>query len=215
MAGTLASLLADFSSPAAGASSGISLLRTVKIAPEPSPEPSPSPVVDRHAEIVASIEARVRAEEREAARRGIEDAIAAEKARHMDDLSEQRTIWVEEQAQQLSAQLAAAVDCLEANLSEKVANILRPFVAEAFRQQTLTEFKEVLATLLSGNEARLLKVSGPEDLLMALQDRLGSSRSLIEFSPGEHVEVSVTAQDTLAQTQLNAWTARLSQALEG
>ena len=215
MAGTLASLLTDFSSPAAGAPSGISLLRTVKVAPEPSPEPPQAPVVDRHAEIAASVEARVRAEERERARKELEDALAAEQARHLEDVSEQRLLWVEQQALQLSSQISQAVESIESDLSEKVANILRPFVAEAFRQQALADFKEVLATLLSGNDARLLRVSGPEDLIAALQTRLGPSRDLIEFSPGEHVEVSVMARDTLAQTQLNAWSTKLSQALEG
>ncbi|EIM24930.1 hypothetical protein [Microvirga lotononidis] len=215
MAGTLASLLADFSSPPAGAPSGISLLRTIKVAPEPTPESPPPPAVDRHAEIVTSVEARVRTEEREAARRELEDAIAAERARYLEDMNEKRAIWVEQQALQLSSQIAATLDRLEADLSAKVANILRPFVAEAFRQQALAEFKEVLATLLSGSNARLLNVSGPEDLLMALQGSLGPSRNMIEFTPGEHVEVSVKAQDTLAQTQLNAWSARLFQALEG
>jgi hypothetical protein len=215
MAGTLASLLADFSNPAVGAPAGISLLRTVKVAPEPSPEPPQSPAVDRNAEIVTSVEARVRAEERETARKELEDAIAAEKVRHREDMNEQRAIWVEQQALHLSAQISAAVDRLQADLSDKVASILRPFVAEAFRRQTLAEFKEVLATLLSGRDAGLLKVSGPEDLLAALQASLGHSENMIEFTPGEHVEVSVTAQDTLAQTQLNAWSVRLSQALEG
>ncbi|MGO4526288.1 hypothetical protein AB4097_15645 [Microvirga sp. 2MCAF35] len=214
MAATLASLLADFSNPAAGTPSGIGLLRSVKAAPEPSPEPPQPPVIDRHAEIAISVETRVRAEEREIARKELEDAIAAEKARHVEHMNEQRTIWAEEQALQLSAQISTAVDRLGSDLSENVANILRPFVAEAFRQQALAEFKEVLATLLSGSDACLLKVSGPEDLLVALQASLGPASDLIEFTPGDHVEVSVTAQDTHAQTQLNAWSARLFQALE-
>lgn len=214
MAGTIASLLADFSSPAAGAPSGISLLRSVKIAPEPSPEEPLPPAVDRQEEIVRSAEARVRAEERANARKELEDAIAAEKARHAEDLSEQRTIWVEQQALQLSAQISAALDRIEADLAERVANILRPFVTEAFRRQTLDEFREVIATLLSGRDASLLKVSGSDDLLSALQGHLGRYGTLVEFLPGEHLEVSVMAQDTLVRTQLNSWSVRMSQALE-
>jgi hypothetical protein len=213
MAGTIASLLADFSSPAAGAPSGISVLRSVKIAPEPSPVPSP-PAIDRQEEIVRSAEARVRAEERANARKELDDAIAAEKVRHAEDLSEQRTIWIEQESLQLSAQISAALDRIEADLAERVANILRPFVTEAFRRQTLGEFKDVIGALLSGRDASLLKVSGPDDLLSALQMHLGRYGDLVKFLPGEHVEVSVAAQDTLVQTQLNSWSVRLSQALE-
>jgi hypothetical protein len=214
MAGTIASLLADFSSPVAREPSGIGLLRPVKVTPNTDPEPQQL-VIDRQAEFVKSVEARVRAEERVIARKELEDAIAVEKARHVEDINDQRTIWVEQQALQMSAQISAAAERIEANLSEKVANILRPFVSEAFRQQTLAEFKDVLVTLLSGRDASLLKISGPEDLLAVMKSHLERYGSSIEFLPSELVEMSVIAQDTLVQTQLNSWSVRLAQALEG
>jgi len=213
MSGTLASLLADFSSPVPGEVSGISLLRTVKAAPEIAPEPE-QPVVDRQAELIRAAEVRIRAEERETARKELEDAIAAERARHLEDLSSQRAIWVGEQAQQLSSQLSAAFERIEADLAERVANILRPFVSDAFRRQSLAEFEDVVATLLSGRDAAPLRISGPEDLLSAMRSHLGPYESAVEFIPGEQIEVSVVAQDTIAQTQLGSWSARLTQALE-
>jgi len=213
MSGTLASLLADFSSPVTGEVSGISLLRAVKATPEITPEPE-HPVVDRQAELIRAAEARIRVEERETARKELEDAIAAERGRHLEDLSNQRAIWVEQQAQQLSSQLSVAIERIEANLAERVANILRPFVSDAFRQKSLAEFKVVVATLLSGRDAAPLRISGPEDLLSAMRSHLGHYESAIEFCPGEHIEVSVVAQDTIAQTQLSSWSARLTQALE-
>lgn len=213
MAGTIVSLLADFSSPVGRESSGIGLLRAVKVTPDADPEPQ-QPVVDRQAELIKSVETRIRAEEREIARKELDDAIAAEKARHLDDMNDQRAIWLEQQALQMSAQISAAVERIETNLSERIANILRPFVSEAFRQQTLAELKDVLATLLSGRGAGLLRISGPEELLSVMKFHLGHYEGSIEFSPGEHVEVGVAAQDTLVQTQLNSWAARLAQALE-
>jgi hypothetical protein len=213
MAGTLVSLLPNFSNPVAGEASGIGLLRAVKVVPEANPVPQ-QPVVDRQAELIRLAETRARAEEREAVRKELEDAVAAEKVRYLEDLNDQRTIWVEQQALQLSAQISAAVDRLEANISERVANTLRPFVSEAFRQQSLAEFKDVLETLLSSRGAGLLRISGPEDLLSVMKSHLERYGSSIEFLPSEHVELSVIAQDTLVQTQLNSWSVRLAQALE-
>lgn len=213
MSGTLASLLADFSSPVPSEASGIGLLRAVKVAPETTFEPQ-QPIVDREAEFIRSVEARARTEEREVARNELEDAIAAERARHQKDLSDQRAIWVEEQALQLSAQLSTALEQIEASLAERVASILRPFVSEAFRRQSLAEFKDILATMLSGRNAAPLKISGPEDLLSAMKLHLGQYEGAIEFLPGENVEISVIAQDTIAQTQLSSWSARLAKALE-
>ncbi|MBQ0824787.1 hypothetical protein KBI52_31770 [Microvirga sp. HBU67558] len=213
MAGTLASLLADFSSPAAGDVSGISLLRTAKVAPEPALEPQ-QPAVDRQAELVRSVEARIRAEEKETARRMLEDAIAAERARHAEHMDAQRALWTEQQAQQLSARISEAIDHIDLSVSERVANVLRPFVSEAYRQQTLAEFKDVLAALLAGRGERLLTISGPDDLLSAMKPHLESYGSSIEFVPSDQIEVSATAQDTFVQTQLSSWASRLAQTLE-
>ncbi|MEE1612590.1 hypothetical protein [Microvirga sp. CF3016] len=215
MAGTLTSLLADFSSSVVDDASGISLLRAVKVMPEAAPEPQQPSIIDRQAELIKSVEARVRAEERETARKELEDAIAVERARHLEDMDHQRTAWTEQQSQAMSAQISEAIGQLEANISERVANILVPFVADAYRAQSLAEFKGLLGTLLSGRDASLLKISGPDDLLSAMKIHLRHYGSSIEFIPGEHIEISAKAQDTIVQTQLNSWSARLAQALEG
>ncbi len=214
MAATLASLLADFSAPADGRTSGLELLRTAKIVPDAEPEPQ-KPIVDRQAELVRSAEARVRAEERESARKELEEAIAREEVRHAEDMNVQREIWVEQQAMQISTQIAEALGRIEAVISERTANVLRPLVSEAFRQQSLDELKDVLATLLSDSDVGLIRISGPQDLLSAMRLHLGSHERAIEFSPAETVEVSVIADDTTIQTRLDSWSRRLAQALEG
>jgi hypothetical protein len=214
MAATIASLLTDFSSPAGGEPQGIELLRSVKIAPVAEPEPA-LPVVDRQAELIRSLEARVRAEEREIARKELEDAIAAEKTRHEEDMNVQREIWVEQQAMQMATQIVETLGRIETMISERTANVLKPFVLEAFRQKSLDELKGVLETLLYGGEAKLIRIAGPEDLLAAMRTHLGSHEGSVEFSPGGHVEVSVAAQDTMIQTRLNSWSSRLAQVLEG
>lgn len=213
MAGAIANLLEDFSPAPRSEPVGIGILRAVKVAAEPDLAP-PIPAVDRQAELVKAVEAKVRAEERDAARRQLEEAIAAEKARYEDELASQRVIWVEQQVDQLSTLIVEGIGRMEALLSERVANILKPFVSESFRQQSIVDFKEVLATLLLGDETGPMKIVGPEDLLLALKENLGSHGSAIEFLPGDHVEVSITARDTTVQTQLRAWSDRLEQVLK-
>jgi hypothetical protein len=76
------------------------------------------------------------------------------------------------------------------------------------------EFKEVLATLLLGEETGPMKISGPEDFLQMLKGNLGPHSAVIEFLPGDHIEVSVTTRDTTVTTQLQAWSDRLEQVLK-
>jgi hypothetical protein len=213
MAGAIASLLEDFSPAPRSEPLGLGVLRAVKVAAEPDLAPPP-PVVDRQAEFVKALEMKVRAEEREAARQQLEEAVAAEKARYDEELAAQRVIWIEQQAGPLSTLIVEGLGRIEAMLSERVANILRPFVSEAFRQQSIVEFKEVLATLLLGEETGPIKIAGPKDLLQTLKGSLGPHSAAIDFLPGEHIEVSVTTRETTVQTQLRAWSDRLEQVLK-
>jgi hypothetical protein len=48
-----------------------------------------------------------------------------------------------------------------------------------------------------------------------MKSHLGHYENSIEFFSSEHVEIRVATQDTLVQTQLNSWSVRLAQALEG
>jgi hypothetical protein len=213
MPGAIANLLEDFSPAPRSEPLGIGMLRAVKVAAEPDPV-SIVPPVDRQAELIKAVEARVRSEEREAARRQLEEMVAAERVRFDDELAAQRVIWVEQQAGQLSTLIVDGIGRIEATLAERVANILKPFVSEAFRQQSIAEFQQALATLLIGDEAGSMRITGPEDLVQILKSNLGSRGGAIEFLSGDHVEVSVTARDTTVQTQLRAWADRLEQALK-
>jgi hypothetical protein len=213
MAGAIANLLEDFSPTPRSETLGGGILRAVKAKAEPDLAPPP-PAVDRQAELLKAAEAKVRAEERDVARLKLEEVVAAEKARYEEELASQRVIWVEQQADQLSALIVEGIGRIEALLSERVANILKPFVSEAFRQQSVVEFKEALATLLLSKETGSMKIMGPEDLLLGLKENLGPHGSAIEFLPGDHAEVSVTARDTTVQTQLQAWSDRLEQVLK-
>jgi hypothetical protein len=59
-----------------------------------------------------------------------------------------------------------------------------------------------------------MKITGPEDVIMALREKLGAHEGVIEFFPGDHVEVNLTTQDTVVQTQLDSWARSLEQALK-
>jgi hypothetical protein len=207
MAGTLVSLLADFSPPMKSDPLGLAVLRSTKAVPAPELEP-PKLTVNVQAEM-RSLEARVRAEEQEVSRLRLEEAVAAEKTRYEQEISAQREIWVEQQAMQLSNQMVETIDRIEALVVERVSNILKPFVSEAYKQQSLDELRDVLANLLHGGVSKLIKITGPEDLLASLRAKLGSHESAIEFRPGEHVEVCLIAEDTTIQTQLDTWSSRL------
>jgi hypothetical protein len=213
MTGNIANLISDFSAPPTPEGYGLGILRRVKQIAEAEPVQMPS-MVDRQAELIQSIEARVRAEERQAAREDLEKALTAEREMHREELAVQRELWVEQEGLQLSSQIIEAVGNLEAILSEKAARILASVVPEALRQSAIAEFNEALGTILSGEPAALMKVTGPEDLLKALQAGMALREGIVEFVPGDDVDVTLVSGDTVIQTQFSAWSERLQAALK-
>jgi hypothetical protein len=216
MSGAIANLIADFSASAAPEGFGIGMLRSAKPAAQAmlqDPVRTPS-AQDRQAELIQSVEAQVRAEEKEIARQRLNEVLEAEQERHREELAVQRELWIEQEAAQLSAQIVEAIGNLEQVLSDRVANILAPIIPEALRQNAIAEFNEVLGTLLSGETSALLKVTGPEDMLRAIKARFAARDGIIEFAPNEAVEVTLMAGDTTIQTQLGSWSIRLQEALK-
>lgn len=213
MPGGVANLIADFSTPSVPEGFGLGVLRRVKAVVEEEPAQVQSPP-DRQAELIRAAEAQVRAEEREAARRQLRETLDAEREKHREELAVQRELWVEQEAAQLSAQIIDSLGNLERVLSDRVARILASIIPEALQQKALAEFNEILGTILSGDISAVLKVTGPEDMLKAIQTRIATRDGIVEFVPSDDVDVSLVAGDTTIQTQLSSWSIRLKEALK-
>jgi hypothetical protein len=209
----IANLISDFSSSASSEGLGIAILRRVRHSQEPEPVRAPS-AEERQAELIKMLENQVRMEEREAARLRFEEALEEERQRHVEEMAAQRVIWVEQEALQLSSQIIKAAGNLESVLSEKVTRILAAVIPEALKQNAISEFTEILATILSGENTPLLKVTGPEDLLSSIKGSMMLREGLVEFVAADVVEVTLVAGDTMVETQFGAWTERLQALLK-
>ncbi len=213
MSGSIANLISDFSSPTSADGFGIGILRRVKQVQEEEIVRVPS-AAERQAELIQSVEERVRMEEREAARLRLEEALEQERQRHHEEMAIQRELWVEQEALQLSAQIVKAVGNLETVLSERVTRILAAVIPDALKQKAIAEFTDILGTILSGENAPLLRVRGPEDILSGIKAGMVLREGLVEFTPTDDVEVTLTAGDTTVETQFSAWVERLQTSLK-
>ena len=180
---------------------------------KPVPPRPAEPLVNTE-ELIRAAEERIRRQMQEAARQEIETAVAAERARAEENLAAERKKWSEAEAERLSIQLSEAFKKLEKTIIDSVARILSPFLAEVWRSQMIDELETTLRTLLTDKQHTHLKISGPEDLLSALSERLGTYGAAIEFAFNAEPDVKVLANDTIIETQLNAWTSRLAEAVQ-
>lgn len=159
----------------------------------------------------------------EALERGRREALATARAeferiratdlvRYDERLLEERRRWTDEESDRIAKTFVGAFLELEGAIVASVARILTPFVSERVRRSALDEFSELLTALLAGEQLRTLTISGPEDLLEPLRGRLGAYAAAIEFRPGEGAEVRAVSGETIVETQIGAWTARLADA---
>jgi hypothetical protein len=113
----------------------------------------------------------------------------------------------------LAEGFSSALHDLESRLTERVAHLLLPVVGEALRTQAVADLHAALARLLSEPAKPALRVSGPADLLAALAKALGPLAEGVAFAEGDGPEVRATADDTVIETQLSAWSRRLADAV--
>jgi hypothetical protein len=157
--------------------------------------------------------ARALEEGRAAAAAEFDVELAKERARSEAQIAVARQSWLAEEGGRMSDAMVAAFRELETSIADSVARILEPFLAAALREKMLAGLSETLSTLLDSDRT-LLKVSGPESFLNALRERLGTSRESIEYLPAEGMDIRATADHTVVETRLQAWSDRFRQAIE-
>lgn len=137
-----------------------------------------------------------------------EDAARAE-----EQLVEARNSWTEQESERLSKQFRLAFQDLESTVTTEVADVLSKFVAAAVRDQAVAELAAMLAKFLQAAEHGSVAISGPEDLLDALRERLGAYAASLSFVADGKADVRAVMGETIFETQLEAWRTRLSATL--
>jgi flagellar biosynthesis/type III secretory pathway protein FliH len=151
--------------------------------------------------------------------RGREEGLAAGRAEYaarLDEeraaaearLAEERAAWSSLEGARLGDAIAAAFQSLEASVGDAVAAILSPVLKEGRRRRAVDELAENLKRLMASGQ-RILRVSGPEDLLEELRARLGADMSAVAFEAAEDIDMRVVAEQTTIETQLKAWMPRI------
>lgn len=185
-----------------------------RTAPTTPPEPVETP--EERAQRVAEAEERGRAAGRAQglaeARADAEAAMAAAREGFAAELAAERARWSESEAERLAAGFAAALRALDANLTRRIGRLLVPVLTDALRRRAVDDLAQALGRLTADPNHAAIRVSGPEDLLAALGQRLGAQADGIAFAPGAAPEVSVVADQTVIETQLAAWTRLLAAA---
>jgi F0F1-type ATP synthase membrane subunit b/b' len=170
-------------------------------------------IIESPVEKIEEALARGREQGAAAARAEYEAKLAEERARAAAALAEARRAWVAEEGETLAAKLSVSMRELTTMLADSLARILRPFLVDALRQQVVDGLLEKLGVLLAHDRDIVLRISGPQDLLDSLREKLGSFPASIDYIPTDDADVRVVANQTVIETQLQAWFQRIGAGL--
>jgi hypothetical protein len=98
-------------------------------------------------------------------------------------------------------------------LADAAARILKPFLAAQLHKRAVAELADCLAALSAREEAAEINVCGAPDLLEALRSRLGDNLGNITYRPDAASEVRVAVGQTVLETRIGAWMARIEEAV--
>ncbi|WKA27295.1 hypothetical protein [Bradyrhizobium roseum] len=139
--------------------------------------------------------------------------LAEERVRSAVRLGEERAKWSDQQAVAIVHGFSAACRELESNIASSVARILQPFLADAVRDKAVEALIEQISVLTCSSPVPVLRISGPADLLQRVKAQLDTARRTgIEYQAADTLEIRVVADQTVIETQMQAWTARLKEA---
>ena len=183
-------------------------------------ETEPSPDSPHFATLAAKTESRIEesyqqgfAAGRDEALAEIESKLDEQRAYYAQQLTIERYAWANREAEKLGEEIGTGLKQIESRLGEIVARILRPFLAEAVHKRAIAELCEALEALIGSNEGITLEISGPEDLLQLLREKLGSRNVAALFTPADGVDVRVVAGQTVLETCLGTWMKRIEESV--
>jgi hypothetical protein len=141
----------------------------------------------------------------------LEARLEAQRASFARELATERQVWVTREAGVLAERLAAGLLDLEARIADSTARALAPVLNSELRRQVIVQLRAELDALLLKDPGVEIVVSGPEDLLQSLREHLAVKARKVTCSASDESDVRITAGETLFESRLGAWAARIEE----
>lgn len=149
---------------------------------------------------------------RAAASAELQSKLEAQRRSHEQQLQAQREAWVRDQAERLIERLGLELRDLELRIADATAGVLKPFLASEIHRQAISQLCEEIKYLLSKDDSITLQITGPQDLLQVIREKLPHETIAAAFSESAGSDVHVVAGETILETRLAAWMRKIEEA---
>lgn len=214
-ASSLADMLPDFGTGPAPAGRGRSG-GLVELAPSPaSPGASPKARAGAPPDTGAAETEAARAEAEAALRaelaREHEEALAAERRRHAEELEalhgelgEKAGALIEERISDMERRIVDLTSSL-------AARVLGVALTEDLQKRSVERLSAIIGEALSEREAVRVRVHGAPPMFKALETALGDKAARVEFSEGPGFDLTVAIDDGVFETRISEWSEALAE----
>lgn len=119
-------------------------------------------------------------------------------------------------ADRLAGELRSGVDSARLTISNHVATALLPFLRAGVTRTALESFVAELGEMVEMTDGMSIDVACPRELIEPLREALGDAMAKrgapagsVRCIPGDTSEIRVTLDNTVIETRLTSWLARL------
>lgn len=178
--------------------------------PQPAASPELAPVIPVVGELdweakLDEAYARGLVEGRQAVEAAADARMAEQRAEFEASLAAARAEW-NAQTSELSAKFANALQAYGEQVGDAVAQVMRPFLAEAVLMRAVSEICVTVAELAAANPGLSIEIAGPQDTFEAVRNGLPPAiADALVHTPADGVELTVKAGTSLLETRIATW----------
>jgi hypothetical protein len=143
-----------------------------------------------------------------------EQKLAREQQVFAERAADERQKLLNETAVKIAADVTEVGNELQNKIAGVAARILEPMILNIAQKQAVANFIDHLSSITTDVRRPVLRLTGPAELLDLIRTKLGVRAIAIELRPGPEVEASITVDQVVLETQLQAWTDRLKMAIQ-
>lgn len=139
-----------------------------------------------------------------------ETLLEQEREMHAKQLEEERVRFDMREAANVSAAIDGFMNVMEQRISFSLSRMLHPFLAEKITAQLVSAFADNLRQLAQDGDEKMIRLSGPENLVQQVLEQLPSLRDRIEVQRADQVELVALLDETTIETRLGQWLNQLN-----
>lgn len=129
-------------------------------------------------------------------------------------LEAERARWTETVANQTARLIQDEIKRCECAIGEEVARLLLPLIETRIAQRAVEEMRDLVRRLLTEEPDSRLRISGPSDLVNAMQTALGEDGLPASVSKSDDLNLRVEIDQLVVELRVAAWIDRLREVMQ-